>query len=63
MTMFARIDLTDLEKELANAKDIYGKTYKGKPIEYILILFKIKADKVLEIGDKLHNRHGENVAA
>lgn len=58
-----KIDLSELQNKISIAKDIYGKKYRGNSIENILIIFKIKAEKALDVGDKLHNRHGKRVAA
>ena len=58
-----KIDISELQNKISTAKDIYGKKYRGNSIENILIIFKIKAEKALDVGDKLHNRHGKRVAA
>ena len=36
----------------------FGKTYKGQPIENVLVIYHIYGEKETTIGDKFHNRHG-----
>lgn len=51
-------DTSILEKEYERILNPFGKTYKGEPIENILIKFKIKSQLAAQIGDKLHNYSG-----
>jgi len=56
-------DTTKIKEKLNNIINCFGKTYKGEPIENLMIIYRIHGYKGLYLGDKLHNRHGKLVAA